>query len=42
MWGRIPVITGYTYRYSNGDEFMSDVADAIEKAKKEIYITDWM
>lgn len=32
----------YTYRYSNGDGFMSDVADAISKAKKEIYITDWM
>ena len=31
-----------TYRYSYGDGFMSDVADAINKAKKEIYITDWM
>ena len=32
----------YTCGYSNGDGFMSDVADAIEKAKKEIFITDWM
>ena len=32
----------YICRYSNGDGFMSDVADAIEKARKEIFITDWM
>ena len=29
------------YRYVNGKTYMEDVADALEEAKEEIFITDW-
>ncbi len=28
-------------RYVNGNGYFSDVADALEQAKEEIFITDW-
>ena len=28
-------------RYVNGKSYMEDVADALEEAKEEIFITDW-
>lgn len=28
-------------RYVNGKTYMEDVADALEAAKEEIFITDW-
>lgn len=28
-------------RYVNGKTYMEDVADALEEAKEEIFITDW-
>lgn len=28
-------------RYINGKSYMEDVADALEAAKEEIFITDW-
>ena len=30
------------YRYVDGKSYMAAVADAILRAKEEIYITDWM
>ena len=29
-------------RFVHGEDYMAAVADAILKAKEEIYITDWM
>ena len=28
-------------RYVNGRTYMADLADALEEAKEEIFITDW-
>lgn len=32
----------YVHYYINGYEYFSDVYDAFERARVEIYITDWM
>lgn len=29
------------FRYVNGKTYMEDVANALEEAKEEIFITDW-
>lgn len=36
---RVTVI--FLCRYVNGKTYMEDVADALEEAKEEIFITDW-
>ena len=36
-----PEVTFLFYRYVNGKTYMEDVADALEEAKEEIFITDW-
>lgn len=36
---RVTVI--FFCRYVNGKTYMEDVADALEQAKEEIFITDW-
>lgn len=35
------MIDGLIDRYVNGSGYFSDLADALEKAKEEIFITDW-
>lgn len=35
------VIAIFLCRYVNGKTYMEDVADALEEAKEEIFITDW-
>lgn len=38
----LPSVTAiYLCRYVNGKTYMEDVADALEEAKEEIFITDW-
>nr|XP_040023762.1 phospholipase D1-like [Gasterosteus aculeatus aculeatus] len=38
---RVCVCVCVLYRYVNGQTYMEDVADALEEAKEEIFITDW-
>ncbi len=32
---------GIVWRYVNGSGYFADLADALEQAKEEIFITDW-
>lgn len=38
---KVVVIFPLLCRYVNGKTYMEDVADALEEAKEEIFITDW-
>ena len=35
------IMNNFDYRFIDGEGYFASVADAIKKAKEEIFITDW-
>lgn len=39
--GHFTVVDDWVFRFIDGDSYFSAVADALEEAQEEIFISDW-